>query len=101
MLVRWASVHWDSLRDHIGFDGDEPPCVTMIGRTLAGYNVKDFQKALGCWLHDDVIESSGGELAVGGKTIKQAIDEPTSLPRKLRYLLSSYSMLRFITRYYS
>jgi len=75
VLVRWATVHWDSLREPLGFDRDAPPCATTISRTLAKCNVKDFQKALDCWLRDHVIEKSSGVVAVDGKTTKQAIDD--------------------------
>ena len=26
VLVRWATVHWDQLREALGFDRDQPPC---------------------------------------------------------------------------
>jgi hypothetical protein len=74
VLVRWATVHWDSLREPLGFDRDEPPCATTISRTLAKCDVEDFQKALDHWLRHQVTENSEGVLAIDGKTAKQAID---------------------------
>jgi hypothetical protein len=74
VLVRWAAVHWDSLREPLGFDRDEPPCATTISRTLAKCNVEDFQGALDHWLRHHVAENSEGVVAVDGKTAKQGID---------------------------
>jgi len=74
VLVRWATVHWDSLREPLGFDRDAPPCATTISRTLARCNVEDFQGALNHWLRHHVAEKSEGVFAVDGKTAKQGID---------------------------
>lgn len=74
VLVRWATVHWDSLREPLGFDRDQPPCATTISRTLAKCSVDDFQKALDQWLRNHIAENSEGVLAVDGKTAKQGDD---------------------------
>lgn len=74
VLVRWATVHWDELRESLGFDRDRPPCATTISRTLAKCNVEDFQAALNCWLKQQVAAASDGVVAVDGKTAKQGID---------------------------
>jgi len=74
VLVRWATVHWDSLREPLGFDRDQPPCATTISRTLAKCSVDEFQKALDKWLRHYIAENSEGVLAVDGKTAKQGID---------------------------
>ena len=47
VLVRWATVHWDSLQEPLGFDRDQPPCATTISRTLAKCSVEDFPESLG------------------------------------------------------
>ena len=127
VLVRWASVHWDCLKEPLGFDRDEPPCATTISRTLAKCSVDEFQTALNEWLRHHVVEGEG-VLAVDGKTSRQGIDsdgnplhmlnafvhdvqavvgqwstgddktnEPSLLRRKLRGLLVSYPMLQLIT----
>ena len=36
VLVRWATVHWDQLKEPLGFHRDAPPCAATISRTLAG-----------------------------------------------------------------
>ena len=74
VLVRWATVHWDSLRAPLGFDREKPPCATTISRTLAKCSVEEFQTALNQWLQHHVSQTSDGVLAVDGKTSKQGID---------------------------
>ena len=58
VLVRWATVHWDSLREPLGFDRDKPPCATKISRTLAKCRVEDFQAALNQWLRHHMAETA-------------------------------------------
>lgn len=75
VLVRWASLHWEELREALGFDRDQPPVATTISRTLAQCTVADVQAVFMAWL-----PTCGEELpseavaAVDGKTAKQAID---------------------------
>ncbi len=76
VLVRWATVNWDQLKEPLGFDRDQPPCATTISRTLAKCSVADFQAALAVWLQDCLSETTtSGVLAVDGKTAKQGIDD--------------------------
>jgi hypothetical protein len=76
VLVRWATVHWDQLREPLGFERDEPPCATTISRTLAKCRVAEFQQALASWLQAYVGPSSTeGVIAVDGKTAKQGLDD--------------------------
>ena len=58
VLVRWATVNWDSLREPLGFDRDTPPCATTISQTLARCKVEDFQSALNDWLRYHVAEKA-------------------------------------------
>lgn len=74
VLVRWATVNWDLLREPLGFDRETPPCATTISRTLARCTVEDFQAALNDWLRHHVAEKSEGVVAVDGKTSKQGLD---------------------------
>jgi DDE_Tnp_1-associated/Transposase DDE domain len=79
VLVRWAGVHWDQLREPLGFDRDEPPCATTISRTLAQCRVAEFQAALAIWLRACVAEQlTEGVIAVDGKTAKQGLDDAGS-----------------------
>ncbi len=76
VLVRWATVHWDQLREPLGFDREEPPCATTISRTLAKCRVVEFQAALTIWLKNRLEESpTEGVVAVDGKTAKQGLDD--------------------------
>lgn len=76
VLVRWATVHWDQLRDPLGFDRDRPPCATTISRSLAKCSVAQFQEAFGEWLRACLTEQpTEGVVAVDGKTCKQGLDD--------------------------
>ena len=79
VLVRWAGVHWDQLREPLGFDRDEPPCATTISRTLAQCRVAEFQAALAIWLRACMNEQlTEGVVAVDGKTTLQGLDDDGS-----------------------
>lgn len=76
VLVRWATVHWDQLKEPLGFDRDDPPCATTISRTLAKCRVGEFQAALAGWMHAVMAaKTTEGVVAVDGKTAKQGIDD--------------------------
>lgn len=80
VLVRWATVHWDLLREPLGFDRDAPPCATTISRTLAKCRVADLQAALAAWLQTVLSErQTSGVVAVDGKTSKQGIENGNPL----------------------
>ncbi len=53
--IRWATVHWDQLQGPLGFDREEPPCATMISRTLAKCRVADFQTVLAVCLTEELL----------------------------------------------
>lgn len=76
VLVRWATVNWDRLREPLGFDRDTPPCATTFSRTLAQCRVADIQAVLTVWLQARLAETTTrGAVAVDGKTAKQGIDD--------------------------
>jgi hypothetical protein len=76
VLVRWATVHWDRLREPLGFDRDEPPCATTISRTLAQCRVAEFQAALAVWLQACLAgATTEGAVAVDGKTARCGLDD--------------------------
>lgn len=76
VLVRWAAIHWDRLREPLGFDRDDPPCATTISRTLAKCRVAEFQAALAVWMQACVAhKTTEGVVAVDGKTAKQGLDD--------------------------
>jgi hypothetical protein len=76
VLVRWATIHWDRLREPLGFDRDEPPCATTISRTLAKCRVAEFQAVFSIWLQACLADkTTEGVVAVDGKTAKQGLDD--------------------------
>lgn len=76
VLVRWATINWDQLKQPLGFDRDEPPCATTISRVLAKCTVADFQAAFAVWLQNCLSETpTAGVVAVDGKTAKAALDD--------------------------
>jgi hypothetical protein len=76
VLVRWATIHWDRLREPLGFARDEPPCATTISRTLAKCRVAEFQAALSDWMQARLTDkTTDGVVAVDGKTSRQGLDE--------------------------
>jgi hypothetical protein len=76
VLVRWATIHWERLREPLGFDRDEPPCATTISRTLAKCRVAEFQAALAVWLQACLADkTTEGIVALDGKTAKQGLDD--------------------------
>ena len=76
VLVRWATIHWERLREPLGFDRDAPPCATTISRTLAKCRVAEFQAALAVWLQACLADkTTEGVVAVDGKTAKQGLDD--------------------------
>jgi hypothetical protein len=76
VLVRWAAIHWDRLREPLGFDRDEPPCATTISRTLAKCRVAEFQATLTIWMQACLADkTTDGVAAVDGKTAKQGLDD--------------------------
>jgi DDE_Tnp_1-associated len=76
VLVRWAKVNWDQLKEPLGFDRDEPPCATTLSRTLAKCTVADFQGAFAVWLQACLAQTpTAGVCAVDGKTARAALDE--------------------------
>ena len=76
VLARWATAHWDQLREVLGFDRDQPPCATTLSRTLAKCRVAEFQAAFADWLRTFVTDvSTSGVAAVDGKTSKQGLDD--------------------------
>lgn len=76
VLVRWAAVNWDQLKEPLGFDRDEPPCATTLSRTLAKCTVAQFQAAFALWLQNCLAEApTAGVVAVDGKTAKAALDD--------------------------
>jgi hypothetical protein len=73
VLVRWAEVHWDELKEPLGFDRDEPPHATTISRSIAGCDLSKFAEAFLAWTKQ-VLPNEPFTVAVDAKTSCQGLD---------------------------
>jgi len=99
VLERWARVHWDQLREPLGFDRDEPPCATTLSRLLARLSLAEFSRAFGQWLRHIALTDTALEAAVDAKTSCQGFDphgEPvqilTVFVQRLKLVLGQWSV---------
>jgi hypothetical protein len=75
VLERWATAHWDQLKEPLGFDREKPPCDTTISRALGGLSLAEFRLAFSRWLKIALIDQKEGWVAaVDGKTCRQGLD---------------------------
>lgn len=72
-LKRWATEHWDQLREPLGFDREKPPHPTTISRSLAKCDLSSFAGAFQNWIQQ-VLPDEPFEAAVDAKTSCQGID---------------------------
>jgi hypothetical protein len=79
VLQRWAEMHWDELKEPLGFTRDERPHATTISRALAGCSLADFSQAFLRWVQAMLPEGQPLMAAVDGKTSCQGLD-PTGKP---------------------
>jgi hypothetical protein len=74
VVVRWATEHWDQLREPLGFRRRKPPCDTTISRALAGLSLAEFRRAFSAWLKSALADEEGRwAAAVDGKTCCQGL----------------------------
>lgn len=74
-LQFWAEVHWEELKEPLGFDRDTPPHATTMSRALANFSLADFQAVFDTWLQ--TIVDAPEELSVvaaDAKTCCQGYD---------------------------
>lgn len=50
VLNRWATDHWEQLREPLGFDRESPPHATTISRSLAKCDLSSFSRAFLSWI---------------------------------------------------
>jgi hypothetical protein len=74
VLVRWATSHWDILKEPIGFDREKPPSATCISRSLAGLSLQEFRQHFAAWLLPLLEDENFLACAVDGKTCRQGLD---------------------------
>jgi hypothetical protein len=72
-LNRWATEHWDQLREPLGFDREQPPHATTISRSLAKCDLSSFARAFLVWIQQ-VLPEEPLVAAVDAKTSCQGID---------------------------
>jgi DDE_Tnp_1-associated len=75
VLQRWASSHWELLRQPLGFTRPKPPHATTLSRILAALCLESCQRAFVCWLGDLLLDLPLEVAAVDGKTSKQGHDQ--------------------------
>ena len=127
VLQRWAQMHWELLKEPLGFTRDQPPHATTISRALAGCSLADFSAGFLRWVQQ-VLPDEPLTVAVDAKTSCQGLDaqgnpvqmltalvhhlklvvgqwsvrgektnEPTALRNHLSELLENFPCLRLIT----
>ncbi len=88
VVVRWASVHWDELKEPLGFTRDKPPRDTTISRALAGLSLSQFREAFTVWLGKALADQEGRwAAAVDGKTCRQGLAADGSPAQMLNVFL--------------
>jgi len=70
-IVEWAKIHWDELREPLGFKSVKPPDATTLSRTLAKIPLSDLQKAVTALFRVLLAGENDLTAAVDGKTSKQ------------------------------
>ena len=74
VVVRWATAHWDELKEPLGFTREKPPCDTTISRALAGLSLDEFRRAFSLWLKEMLGDREGRwAAAIDGKTCCQGL----------------------------
>jgi DDE_Tnp_1-associated len=88
VVVRWATAHWDELKEPLGFTRDKPPCDTTISRALAKLSVDEFRQAFSQWLKTMLADHKGRwAAAIDGKTCCQGLDANGSPVQMLNVFL--------------
>lgn len=98
VLQRWAEEHWETLREPLGFNRDEPPHATTVSRALARCNLQQFATAFLAWVKT-ILPDEPLTAAVDAKTSCQGLDadgEPvqllTVLVHDLKIILGQWSV---------
>jgi len=74
VLQRWAEVHWDELKEPLGFTREKRPHATTISRALAACSLADFSAAFLTWVRQVLPPDGPLVAAVDGKTSCQGLD---------------------------
>ena len=83
VVVRWATAHWDELKEPLGFTRDKPPCDTTISRALAKLSLDEFRQPVLAVAGDDAGRSPrlGGQPPLTEKRAAKG-STPTDRPCK-------------------
>jgi hypothetical protein len=88
VLVRWAAVHWNDLKEPLGFTRSRPPCDTTISRALAKLSLDEFRQAFAAWLKAALADHEGPWIAaIDGKTCCQGLGADGSPVQMLNVFL--------------
>ena len=69
VLVRWATPHWNELKEPLGFTREKPPCATTISRALARLSLDEFRRLFSLWLKTMLSDHKARwAAAIDGKT---------------------------------
>jgi len=74
VLQRWTEVHWDQLREPLGFTHPDRPHATTISRALADCSLADFSQAFLVWVRQTLLSDAPLTVAVDAKTSCQGLD---------------------------
>jgi tRNA threonylcarbamoyl adenosine modification protein (Sua5/YciO/YrdC/YwlC family) len=67
-IRRWALLHWDVLREPLGFPDQPPPHATMLSRAMALFSLDEFQAPFANWLR--TLAKDVSVAAVDGKVCR-------------------------------
>lgn len=73
-IAHFSRLHWETLKEPLGFVRDQPPHATTIARTLAGVPNEQLQEALTRWVAR-IVAGEQMVASVDGKWAKQSVDE--------------------------
>jgi hypothetical protein len=98
VLQRWAEIHWEELKEPLGFERDKPPHATTISRAIADCQLSRFSEAFLAWIKT-VVPDQPLAVAVDAKTSCQGIGDDgqpvqllTVLVHQLKLVLGQWSV---------
>jgi len=98
VLQRWAEIHWEELKEPLGFERDQPPHATTISRAIADCQLSKFSEAFLAWIKT-MVPDQPLTVAVDAKTSCQGIGDDgqpvqllTVLVHQLKLVLGQWSV---------
>jgi hypothetical protein len=94
VLARWATAHWEELREPLGFSRHRPPCDTTISRVLAKLSLAEFRQAFSCWLRSALSDHQARWIAaIDGKVCRQGLAADGSPVQMLNVFLQQVKLV--------